>query len=194
MLDLFKPLDIGFRCHGRSSLDQKEDYIKLKEAGCDMLSWGIESGSQKMLNLMNKQTTIEENENVIRWAKEVGITARAFFIIGFPGETKETIEKTKRFIEKTNPDQYFVSNFVPYPDTDVWNYPDKYGVTKMYKDFNNYFQVDKTGCGSINIETKDLTKLEFRLLEKDFREWIGKRKMKGSLLTYEKKLNQKFKK
>ena len=190
LLDLFKPLNIGFRCHGRAGLDKQEDYVRLKEAGCDMLSWGIESGSQKMLDLMNKQSTVKQNEDVIKWAKEVGITSRTFFILGFPGETKETMEETKRFIERTNPDQYFVSNFVPYPDTDVWNNPDKYGVTRMDTDFNNYFQVDKTGYGSVNIETNELSELEFKVLEKDFREWVGKRKMKGGLLKYEKEMEK----
>jgi len=190
MLNLFEPLNIGFRCHGRASLDKKEDYIKLKEAGCDMLSWGIESGSQKMLNLMNKQSTTQDNKNVIKWAKEVGITSRSFFMIGFPGETKETLEETKEFIERTNPDQYFVSNFVPYPGTDVWNNPNKYNIINLDKNFCNYFQVNKTGYGSINIETKELSKLEFKILEKDFRKWINKRKRRGSLLDYEKKLEK----
>jgi len=194
MLDLFKPLDIGFRAHGRAGLDKKEDYVKLKEAGCDLLAWGIESGSQKILNLMNKQCTIKDNENVIKWAKEIGIASRAFFILGFLGETKETIKETKAFIEKTDPDQYFVSNFVPYPDTDVWNNPKKYGITLMNKDFNNYFQIDKTGFGSINIETEHLSTKEFRKLEEKFRKWINKRKRRGNLLEYEKKLEERLKK
>jgi len=188
LLDLLTPLNIGFRCHGRAGLDIKEDYVKLKKAGCDMLSWGIESGSQKMLDLMNKRSTVKQNENVIKLAKKNGITSRAFFILGFPGETRETVEETKSFIERTNPDQYFVSNFVPYPDTDVWNNPDKYGIIKMNKDFSNYFQVDKTGYGSVNIETRDLSSDEFKEIEKEFRTWINKRERKGSLLCYEKEL------
>jgi len=192
MLDLLKPLDIGFRVHGRAGLDKKEDYIKLKEAGCDLIAWGIESGSQKILDKMNKQATVKDNEDVIKWAKDVGITSRAFFILGFPGETKETMEETKAFLEKTDPDQYFVSNFVPYPGTDVWNNPAKYDITRIDKDFRNYFQIDKTGFGSINIETKDLTAKEFRKLEEEFRGWISQRKRKGPLLEYEKKLENEI--
>jgi anaerobic magnesium-protoporphyrin IX monomethyl ester cyclase len=188
MLDLFKPLKIGFRAHGRSGLDTPEDYKKLKEAGCDIIAWGIESGSQKILDLMNKNTTVEQNEDVIKWAKEAGITTRAFFILGFPGEDKQTIEETKAFIEKTNPDQYFVSNFVPYPGTDVWNNPKKYGVTKIYTDFKKYYQIDKSGFGSRNIETNNLSLEEFRKLEKDFRKWINQRKQRGSIQEYEYKL------
>ncbi len=185
MLDLFKPLDIGFRAFGRAGVNTKEDYFKLKESGCDMLAWGIESGSQKMLDLMNKKSTIQDNKNVIKWAKEAGITSRTFFILGFPGETKETIEETKAFIEETNPDQFFISNFVPYPGTDVWNNPEKYGITSISKNFENYYQIDKTYSGSVNIETKFLTKDEFKKLELNFRKWIINRKWEGSLLESE---------
>jgi radical SAM superfamily enzyme YgiQ (UPF0313 family) len=127
---------------------------------------------------------------VIRWAKEVGITSRAFFIIGFPQEDKYTIQETKDFIERTNPDQYFVSNFVPYPNTDVWKNPEKYGVKNIEKDFKNYFQVDKTGYGSRNFEVDNITQEEFFELEKDFRNWIQKREKRGFLQDYEKELKR----
>lgn len=190
MLKLFEPLEIGFRAHGRSGLDTLEDYVKLKEAGCNVVAWGIESGSQKILNLMNKQTTVKYNEEVIKMAKDVGLLTRAFFILGFPGEDKQTIKETKEFIERTNPDQYFVSNFVPYPGTDVWNNPKKYGITKIYTNFEKYYQVDDTGFGSRNIETKNLSTYEFKEIERDFREWINKRKQRGSIQDYEIKIEK----
>lgn len=191
MLELFEPLNIGFRAHGRSGLDIPQDYIKLKRAGCEVIAWGIETGSQKILNLMNKQTTVKKNEDVIKWAKDAGLTTRGFFILGFPGETRETVEETKQFIEKVNLDQYFVSNFVPYPGTDVWNNPKKYGITKIKKNFKNYFQVDKTGFGSRNIEVNNITLEEFQEIEKDFREWISKRKVRGPIQEYEKILEER---
>ena len=190
MLDLFEPLNIGFRAHGRSGLDTYETYVKLKKAGCETVAWGIESGSQKMLDLMNKDTTVEKNLQVIEWAKKAGLISRAFFVLGHPGETKETIEETKAFIERADPDQFFVSNFVPYPGTDVWNNPEKYGIIKMNKDFTNYFQVDETGFGSRNIETRELSNGSFRKLEEDFRGWLKKREQRGELQAYEHKLKK----
>jgi anaerobic magnesium-protoporphyrin IX monomethyl ester cyclase len=191
MLDMFKPLEIGFRAHGRSGLDKPEDYQKLKEAGCNVVAWGIESGSQKILDKMNKDTTVKQNEEVIRWGKEAGLVTRAFFVIGFPGEDKNTIEETKEFIERTNPDQYFVSNFVPYPGTDVWNHPEKYGVTKIYTNFDEYYQVDESGFGSRNIEVDNMSNEEFKELERDFREWINKRQQRGSIQDYEKRIRER---
>ena len=190
LLDLLKPLNISFKCHGRAGLDTKEDYEKLKEAGCNILIWGTESGSQKILERMNKQASVQDNENVIKWAKECGIIARCNFIVGFPGETKETLEETKSFIEKTNPDQYFISNFVPFPGTDVWNNPEKYDVVWMNKIFDNYYQVNKTESGGINIATKFLSVEEFAELEKEFRVWMKQRGRRGPLLEYEKKMEK----
>jgi anaerobic magnesium-protoporphyrin IX monomethyl ester cyclase len=193
MLDMFKPLKIGFRAHGRSGLDTPVDYQKLKEAGCNVVAWGIESGSQKILDLMNKDTTVKQNEEVIKWAKEAGLTTRAFFVIGFPGEDKYTLEETKEFIERSNPDQYFVSNFVPYPGTDVWNNPKKYGVTKIYTDFEKYYQIDDNGFGSRNIEVTNLSNEEFKELEMEFRGWINHRQQRGSIQEYEEKIREKQK-
>lgn len=190
-LDLLKPLNIKFRCHGRAGNDKKEDYIRLKEAGCSVIGWGIESGSQHILDKMNKKVTVEENIKVIQWAKELGITSRTFFIFGFPGENKETLKETKAFIERADPDQYFISNFVPYPSTDVWKYPKKYGIIKLSKDFSQYYQVDKSGFGGMSIETEWLKDRQFRELERDFREWIAKRKRRGQLQEYEKMLEAK---
>lgn len=187
LLELLKPLNIKFRCMGRSGYDVEEVYEKLAEAGCVQIAWGIESGSKKMLDLMNKQSTVQDNYNVIKWAKKYGITSRAFFIIGFPGETKETIKETMNFIEKADPDQYFVSNFVPYPGCLVWKNPTKYGIVDMSTDFNQYYQVSKDGTGGITISTKWLTKERFRELEIEFRTWIKNRPMRGSLLDYERK-------
>jgi anaerobic magnesium-protoporphyrin IX monomethyl ester cyclase len=191
MLELIKPLDIGFRAFGRAGINNQEDYHRLKDAGCDMLAWGIESGSQEILDRMNKKSTIQDNRNVIKWAKEAGITARAFFILGFPGETKETIEATKRFIDETEPDQFFISNFVPYPGTEVWDHPEKFGVTNLETDFKNYYQVDKTFSGSVNIDTEFLSAEEFRELELDFREWIIRRQWGGKILDSEKEIKAK---
>ncbi|MBU2616366.1 MAG: radical SAM protein [Nanoarchaeota archaeon] len=188
MLDLIRPLGIGFKAHGRSGNDTAGDYLRLRDAGCETIAWGIESGSQKMLDLMNKQTTVRKNEEVIQWAKDAGLISRAFFVLGFPGEDPQTIEETQRFIERTDPDQYFVSNFVPYPGTDVWNNPEKYGITRIHTDFEKYYQINGNGFGSRNIETENLSGDEFGEMEREFRSWINQRRQRGKLQEYEGKL------
>jgi anaerobic magnesium-protoporphyrin IX monomethyl ester cyclase len=169
-------LDMPFRCMGRAGYDTEETYKMLSDAGCTGVAWGIESGSQYMLDRMNKATKVEDNYNVIEWCKKYGMDARAFFIIGFPGETKETLEETKEFIKKADPDQYFCSNFVPYPGTDVWNNPESFGITKLSKDFNQYYQVSKDGTGGINISTEWMTADQFKQAETELRAWLKEHK------------------
>lgn len=185
-IDKIGSFGIKFRCHGRAGYDTEETYKLLSKAGCSTVSWGIESGSQFILDRMNKNVSVEDNYNVISWAKKYGITTRAFFVIGFPGETKDTLEETKRFIEKALPDQYFVSNFVPYPGTEVWKNPSKYGVTYLDTNFDNYYQVSKDGTGGLTIDTEWLSRNEFRKLELDFRDWMKNHiKRRGYLQDYE---------
>jgi anaerobic magnesium-protoporphyrin IX monomethyl ester cyclase len=185
LLDLITPLGIKFRCHGRAGYDTKEVYQRLAMAGCDQVAWGIESGSQYILNRMNKQSTVEDNFLVIQWAKKYGITSRAFIIIGFPGETEETLRETKQFINNADPDQVFVSNFVPYPGTDVGDNLSKYGITNVSSDLDQYYQVSKDGTGGLTIDTEWLTRSEFRRLELGFRDWLRGRPIRGGLLDYE---------
>jgi radical SAM superfamily enzyme YgiQ (UPF0313 family) len=191
ILKLIEPMNIVFRCHGRAGLDNEEVYKRLAQAGCSQVSWGIESGSQEILNRMNKNVKVQDNLNVIRWAKKYGISARAFFVIGFPGETQKTIQETKDFIIESQPDQFFISNFIPYPGTDVWYDPEYYGVTDISCNFDEYYFTSKDGTGGITISTKWLSKEEFRILELDFRKWMSKNiQRKGYLQSYEKQLEE----
>ena len=188
ILDSVKKMDIKYRCMGRAAYDNEETYARLADSGCVQIAWGIESGSQYMLDRMQKDTTVQQNMNCIKWAKKYGIVSRAFFIIGYPGETRETMLETQRFIEEADPDQYFVSNFVPYPGTETGDNPAKFGITNISSDYNQYYQVSRDGTGGITIDTEWLSRSEFRELELEFREWMLARSMRGETLDYEKKL------
>ena len=188
ILDLIKPLNLKFRCMGRAGYDTEETYKRLADAGCEQVSWGIESGSQYILDKMNKKVTVQDNYNVIQWAKKYGINTRAFFIIGFPGETKKTLEETKQFIIDADPDQYFASSFIPYPGTEVGDNPEKFGIINITKDLNQFYQISKDGTGGLTIDTKWLTMEKFRELELEFREWLNNREFRGNKQEYEKRL------
>lgn len=191
LMKLLKPLDIKFRCHGRAGIDTEETYELLADSGCAQVAWGIESGNQYMLDRMNKKSTVQDNYNVIQWAKKYGIDSRSFFVIGFPGETKETLEETKQFIEWADPDQYFVSSFIPYPGTAIWDFPEKFGVTYIDKNFDQFYQIDKEGYGGLTVDTEWLTREQFRELEIEFRGWLAMNKpLRGSLLEYEEDMKE----
>ena len=91
-----------FRC---SNADD-EAFDLIKESGCKALFLGIESGNQSMLDNMNKHATVQEFKEGIRKLKEREIFTYASFVVGFPGENRETVQDTIRFIEETQPDGY----------------------------------------------------------------------------------------
>lgn len=192
LLSLLEPFGINFRCHGRIGLDTKEDYVRLKRAGCSQICWGIESGSQFILDRMKKNVTVGQCKETISCVQELDILDRAFFIVGFPGESAETLEKTKEFIKEANPSQCFVSTFQPYPGTDVWRHPARYGISWIYKDFSRYIQIQGVNQGgSCNIDTIWASHEEMEKLECEFRNWIFRHKSRGSLQDYEQKIEMR---
>ena len=143
LLKAVTPLDITFRLNMDSRHITMDMIKQAKEAGCTEISMGIESGSQKMLDLMNKQTTVKENKRAIEKIKDAGIITKAYFMVNFPGETGNTIQQTVKFIKEVQPDKCFLSTFAPLPGSYVFNHPEQYGITWMSSDWNDYYLVGK---------------------------------------------------
>ena len=98
----------------------KEMLTRMRRAGCTDLTFGVESGSQKILDILGKGFTVDHVENAFRLVKEVGIEAGLFLIVGIPGETQEDIEITKRMIAKSEPKFIDVSYLTPIPGTEIY--------------------------------------------------------------------------
>ena len=84
---------------------------KMAKAGCQGVFLGMESGDENILINMNKQAKVEQFRNTIPLLEKYNIFSLGAFIIGFPGETKETLENTKRFIEESGLTFYFLQEF-----------------------------------------------------------------------------------
>lgn len=128
-------LGIKWRTHSRADLICKnKDLLPLaKECGLTELAVGIENPHPEMLKIMNKRITPEEAENSIYAIKEAGIKSKAYFIIGLPGESWETIEYMKSWILRVRPDRCTLSTFVPYPNCAIYLNPEKYKM-KLVKE------------------------------------------------------------
>jgi len=165
-----KKLNIVYRCNGDVRNNTYKDFRVLYDSGCREIAFGIESGSQKILDRINKHTTVEGNKAAIQNAKKVGLTVKVFLMVGNPGESVKTIEETKRFMKEANPDQYTVFNFIPLPGCDIWKHPDKYGMRIVDWDFKNYYNIagDNIGGAVADSDTftiQDLNKWRKELLE-----------------------------
>lgn len=168
----FEKMKIRFRCNSRPGLEKEEDFEMLYRAGCREIAFGIESGSQEILNRVRKGSTVEVNKQTIVNARKAGILTKAYLMIGLPGENEETIEATKRFIAETRPDGVSLYTFVPYPGTPVWQDPRKYGVTITSKEFEKYYIVDRDGFGGVVLETEETSAEELVRLRKGLLEFL----------------------
>lgn len=178
-------LEIQYRCFGRADVHDPEIYKLLKDSGCVMICFGIESGNQAMLDRMKKGTTVTQNLKAIGIAKNFGIHTTGFFIAGFPGETKKTIQESKDFVEFSGLDQAQFYTFIPLPGNEVAKNPDKYGIIKMSKDYSKYFHVTGIeGLGGKTIDTEWLTAEELEEEVKKIRQFLKERATRGNLQDY----------
>ncbi|MFH1563200.1 MAG: radical SAM protein [Nitrospirota bacterium] len=94
--------------------------LKLREAGCHWIHYEIGTGTQKMLDLLKKDFTIEQIQYAIKLTNDMRITSSVDIIFGFPEETKEDILNTIRFVNKLNPDFAYFSLSTPHPGTELY--------------------------------------------------------------------------
>jgi anaerobic magnesium-protoporphyrin IX monomethyl ester cyclase len=106
-------LDFKWECLGRVDSIDRVLALKMKESGCDKIFFGIESGNDQILLMMNKKITVDDARKAVCSAHNAGIRTGAFFILCYPGETDETVLDTLRFATSLPLD--YLSFSVPYP-------------------------------------------------------------------------------
>lgn len=114
-----------FRC----SNSDEEAIDLMQRSGCKGVFLGIESGSRVILENMNKAATVEKYETGIRMLREHGIVTFASFIVGFPGETAETVRETSEFVRRTRPDYYRAQAWYCEPETPIDHQREKFQIS-----------------------------------------------------------------
>jgi anaerobic magnesium-protoporphyrin IX monomethyl ester cyclase len=114
-----RKIDRPWDCQTRVSQVSKEILKKMKEANCQQIFFGVESGCQKILDAVKKGTSVEQNEMAIRLAKEMGLFVAVSVIVGYPGETKDMVQQTIDLITRTEPDDVYICVATPYPGTEL---------------------------------------------------------------------------
>jgi anaerobic magnesium-protoporphyrin IX monomethyl ester cyclase len=92
----------------------------MAEAGCVLIGYGIESGSQKMLDVMKKGVTVEESKEAVRLTQKYLGWADCSFMIGTPGENRETIQETIDFCKELDLAPEVIFFMTPYPGTELY--------------------------------------------------------------------------
>lgn len=142
----------SFKWHSyfRCQFADEEIISLMKESGCEGVFLGIESGSQEILNNMNKSSTVEKYRYGMELLRKYEILTNASFIVGFPGETYKTVQETVRFIEETKPDFYRVQLWYNEPITPIAKQKDKYGIKGSQFKWSHKTMDSKTGVKLVN--------------------------------------------
>jgi anaerobic magnesium-protoporphyrin IX monomethyl ester cyclase len=106
-------LGVGWECLSRVDTMDAEVAVAMKRSGCIRVFFGIESGNNAVLGIMNKQITTDQAQHAVEAAKAAGLQVGAFFIVGYPGENDKTVLDTIRFASKLPLD--YLSFTLPYP-------------------------------------------------------------------------------
>ncbi|MFQ6003395.1 MAG: B12-binding domain-containing radical SAM protein, partial [Candidatus Zixiibacteriota bacterium] len=179
-------LNIKWSCDGRIGLMSTELLRRMKKAGCQYIFYGIEFGDQRILNFSGKGITIEQIYDTVKHTKEAGIIPYGYFMIGYPTETKEAIEKTISLASDPNLglDHAGFSIVTPFPGTQLYEYCKANGLLKT-TDWNQYSMI-QPGKGVIklrNVTDEELVDLYYRGhrefyfrhvregLRQEFRDW-----------------------
>lgn len=136
----------------RANLATEELLGHLKEAGLRRVAFGVETGDEDVMLTIDKRVTHDQIRQAFKNAKNVGLETIGFFIIGLPGDTEETMEKTIKFAIECDPMIANFSMMTPYPGTKVYEIVKRKG-RMLVKDWDDYVFFD----GRARYEMGDLT-------------------------------------
>jgi len=122
LCEKIRNMNVTWVCQGRINLVDEEILERMKSAGCVGIGYGVESGSQKILDAMNKKIDVNRAEEIIKLTKKIGIIPILQFIFGYPGENLETIRDTIDFFRRIDVGEIEFSPITPLPGTELWDY------------------------------------------------------------------------
>jgi anaerobic magnesium-protoporphyrin IX monomethyl ester cyclase len=139
-------INIQWGCEGRVDSTAQHLFSAMAKANCRTLMFGIESGSQKVLDRLKKDQTLEQVESAVNNAKEAGIEiVHGFFVVGSPDETVEDMRATFDFASRLKLDTFGFNRLCVYRGTPLWK---EYVVRELVDDANDWYKYFK--CSEID--------------------------------------------
>jgi radical SAM superfamily enzyme YgiQ (UPF0313 family) len=133
-----KKLDLTWAPQCRPDRMDPELLREMKKAGCSRVLYGCESASQEILDKMRKKGKVEDITNATKWTKEAGIDVHNCFILGFPWDTKETVEKTIEYAYNLNAEFCQFGIATPLPGTELMEIVEKEGTLVSHNDWSQH--------------------------------------------------------
>ncbi|MGA3059736.1 MAG: radical SAM protein [Candidatus Bathyarchaeia archaeon] len=167
-------LKILWYCNTRVNLVDKSLLKIMYNGGCRGISFGIESGSQTILDNAQKGVTVKQAEDAINLTKEVGMKVYCSFIFGLPGENWNTVNETIKFVRRTLPTGAQFNVAVPYPGTELYQIALKKGWIKAGIDWSTMYQ-HESAMRTDELTSEELNKarkMGYRALYFNSRWWL----------------------
>lgn len=176
--ECLKELGIAWRCFVRGDLILKhgpEFVLMMAKSGCVEVGIGIESGSNKVLSIINKGETIETIRLSVKMLMRQGIKVKGFFILGLPGESPSTLDETRKFMSEMQLDDMDVKVYQPYPGNTIWDNRPKYDIQWDEMEPKDMFYKGRPGDYHGNVRTSTLTNAQIvsamNELEGTYKQW-----------------------
>jgi len=173
-----KEKGIIWRCLLRADLVVKygDDFIEMMvDSGCVGVGMGIESGSNTILKNINKGETVEQMYEAVTMLKAHRMFIKGFFIIGLPGESKETLAETDQFLRRAQLDDIDAKIFQPYPASPIGNHPEKYDIQgeSMPLEYTFYKGMPGEYYGNVSTSTlsSDQIVVAWKYFEETYKDW-----------------------
>ncbi len=129
---LSRNIKIKWECMGRVDAVDKKTVELMKKAGCDVIFFGFESGSEKILKSIKKNVTKQQIVDAVKTTRKAGIWAAGSFVIGLPEEDRNTLKETIRFAKKLGADYVGFDRAAPFPGTEFYETVQKEGLLKLH--------------------------------------------------------------
>ena len=149
-----KRLRIPWGCELRADILTAEETKLMEKAGCVVAATGVESADETVLKQNFKYQDPEKVKRGILFLKEAGIRVQTYFVIGLPGESEQSFQKTLEYLKTLNLDEKDEINFfiaTPYPGSSLGDMPEKFGARLLINDF------DKFDCANVILEYANLS-------------------------------------
>lgn len=155
-------LKADWACNSRTDAASLPLFKKMKEAGCWMTSFGVESGDQSILDGAHKGTSVADSEKAISLARKAGLLTVSHVIVGLPGETKESVKRTWELLSRTQPDfaQFYCA--VPFPGSKLYEDALRNNWIKQGSEFTDFEQM-RSVMDLPTMKAKEAMKLKNRL-------------------------------
>ena len=136
-----KDYKLSWSCDARASDVTEEGLKMMKAAGCWQVAFGVETGSQRIMDFIQKKVTFKQISNAFKWAKKAGISTKGFFILGHPTESEESIQETIDLMISLDIDVVGVTFFTAFPGSPIFPTITQYGKFDSDWDKTNTYEI-----------------------------------------------------